>query len=628
MSAIARISSIISLSVMLVSCGGGGGGSAAPSPPPQPPAPPPPPAAGAPTATVDVGIKQLVFSWTEVTGSTHYKLLENADGNSGFTQVGADIAAGTLTVRLPISVHFQDFARALYIVQACDAAGCTDSSEVNAMSGMLSAIGYFKASNPDEFDHFGSAISLSADGRTLAVGTTSEESNATGINGNQNDNSQFAAGAVYVFRFDGMGWAQQAYVKASNTAFGGWFGKDVSLSEDGNTLAVGAPFEVSGATGINGDQNNDLARGSGAAYLFRYDGTNWMQEAYIKASNPDEFDNFGSAISLSADGNTLAVGADGEGSNATGVNADQSDNSASQAGAAYIFRFDGADWSQQSYIKASNTDADDRFGGVVMLGADGNTLAVAAIGEDSVATGVNGDESDNSVGAIGLSAGAMYVFRFNGTDWSQQAYIKASNTDLADAGGNADKFGFSAALSADGNTLAVGAIGEDSSASGLGGNQGDNSVGNSGAAYVFHFDSSDWTQQAYVKASNTGVGDEFGYAMSLSADGNTLAVGAIGEDSIATGVGGNQSDDTEIFAGAAYVFRLNGADWVQRAYVKASNTRETPFGHTAVFGEAVSLDADGNTLAVGATGEDSNATGVGGDQNNESTRASGAAYMY
>ncbi len=84
--------------LILAACGGGGGSPAAVDQPP-------PTAPAAPSVTVDVGIKQLIFSWTEVSGATHYKLLENPDGQSGFTQVGADILAGTLSVNLEIAVH-------------------------------------------------------------------------------------------------------------------------------------------------------------------------------------------------------------------------------------------------------------------------------------------------------------------------------------------------------------------------------------------------------------------------------------------------------------------------------------------------------------------------------------------
>ncbi|MEZ9699548.1 FG-GAP repeat protein, partial [Vibrio sp. 10N.286.45.F3] len=95
------------------------------------------------------------------------------------------------------------------------------------------------------------------------------------------------------------------YIKASNPGSGDDFGYSVALSSDGNTLAVGAPREDSNGTGAN----------SGAVYLFRYRASTWTQEAYIKASNTDSDDYFGTSVALSSDGNTLAVGADSEDSN-------------------------------------------------------------------------------------------------------------------------------------------------------------------------------------------------------------------------------------------------------------------------------------------------------------------------
>ena len=231
----------------LYACGGGGGGDGSPVstvPPPAAPPPPPPPA-GPLTVTVDAGIKQLIFSWTELPGSTHYRLLENPDGHSGFTQVGADIPADTLSASVAISVHMFDFVNALYIVEGCDASGCTGSTEVSVMNDMIATIGYFKASNTDDGDSFGVAIALSADGTTLAVGANREESIATGINGDQNDNSASNSGAAYVFRFDGTDWFQQAYIKASTNHVPDpneetdQFGLGIALSADGNTLAVG-----------------------------------------------------------------------------------------------------------------------------------------------------------------------------------------------------------------------------------------------------------------------------------------------------------------------------------------------------------------------------------------------------
>ena len=107
----------------------------------------------------------------------------------------------------------------------------------------------------------------------------------------------------------------------------------------------------------------------------------------------------------------------------------------------------------------------------------------AATGEDSNATGINGDQQDNSI----FSAGAVYLFRNDGDGWTQQAYIKASNNDGGINGGQGDGFGGALALSADGNTLVVGSPGEDSRATGVNGDQADNSCEEAGAVYVFKF---------------------------------------------------------------------------------------------------------------------------------------------
>ena len=108
---------------------------------------------------------------------------------------------------------------------------------------------------------------------------------------------------------------------------------------------------------MNGNQSDNSAGGSGAAYVFIRSGTTWTQQAYLKASNTDAGDYFGYSVAISGD--TVVVGAYGEGSNATGVNGDQSDNSAAYSGAAYVFTRSGTTWTQQAYLKASNTGADD-----------------------------------------------------------------------------------------------------------------------------------------------------------------------------------------------------------------------------------------------------------------------------
>jgi len=343
------------------------------------------------------------------------------------------------------------------------------------------------------------------------------------------------AGAVYPVTIDPV--VQQAYLKASNTEANDEFGQSLAVS--GNTVVVGAIREDSNATGVNGNQTDNSAGDSGAAYVFVRSGTTWSQQAYLKASNTGMDDAFG--ISVAVSGDTVVVGASLEDSNDTGVNGNQSDNNAGDSGAAYVFVRSGTTWSQQAYLKASNTGAGDRFGFSVAV--SGDTVLVGAIREDSNATGVNGDESNNSA----QDFGAAYVFVRNGTAWSQQAYLKASNTRAGDA--------FGASLAISGNTVVVGAYGEDSNATGVNGDESDDSAGFAGAAYLFMRSGTTWSQQTYLKASNTANNDFFGYPVAISGD--TVVVGAYREDSNATGVNGDQGNDSADGSGAAYVFFID-----------------------------------------------------------------------
>ncbi len=502
--------------------------------------------------------------------------------------------------------------------EACDDRNLTNWDGCNS-DCTNSALAYVKASNTASIAFFGHSVAVSADGSTLAVGAPSEDSAATGIDGNQADNSAPSSGAVYVFVRSGTTWMQQAYVKPSNTGPGYEFGRSIALSADGSALAVGAWLEDSAATGVDGDQADTSAEDAGAVYVFTRNGTTWSQQAYVKASNTDPGDVFGWNVALSGDGSTLAVSAIGEDSSATGIDGDQVDDTAFEAGAVYVFTRSGTTWSQQAYVKASNTGpsdhlgSNDLFGWSVALSSDGSMLAVGAISEDSAATGVDGNQADDSA----WSAGAVYVFKRTGMTWSQQAYLKASNT------GTRDRFGSSVAMSADGTTLVVGAFGEASAATGIDGDQVDDTAFDAGAVYVFVRSSTSWSQQAYVKASNTDSQDLFGWSIALSTDGSFLAVGSRDEYSAATGIDGDQADNSAYAAGAVYVFTRSGITWSQHAYVKASNTDSQD-----LFGWSLALSGDGSTLAVGAIGEASPSTGVGGNRTGNSAHGAGAAYVF
>lgn len=458
-------------------------------------------------------------------------------------------------------------------------------SDATAARGDMSQQAYIKASNTDMFDQFGFALALAGD--TLVVGANIEASSATGINGDQTDNSDPNAGAAYVFVRDGTNWTQQAYLKASNTESGDNF---AYVAADGDTIVVGASREASGATGVNGDESDNSVANSGAAYVFVRNGTNWTQQAYLKASNTGADYRFGVP---SISGDTIAIGSVNEASNATGVNGNQTNINAPKSGAVYIFVRSGTNWTQQAYIKASNSQSNDFFG--FSVGLSGDTLVVGAYGEDS-----NGDPNNDTKSG----SGAAYVFVRNGTNWTQQAYLKASNTAVNDI------FGYSVAIS--GDTILVGAPDESSGLVRTNGN-------GAGAAYVFVRNGTNWTQQAFLKASNRGTGDGFGVSVSISGD--IAVAGALTEFGGGTGVNPDGADNTVYNAGAAYVFVRNGTNWSQQAYLKPSNTSD----HFD-FGGAVAVS--GETVVSSAFGDRSRDTGVNGSQNDDGWSSAGAAYVF
>jgi hypothetical protein len=405
--------------------------------------------------------------------------------------------------------------------------------------------------------------------------------------------------------------AQQAYIKASNTGLSDLFGQSVAAS--GATMVIGAPQEDSDTIGINGDQTNTGAARSGAAYVFVRDGTNWVQQAYLKASNTGADDRFGYAVAIS--GNTIVVGALYEDSNALGVNGDESNNSIMDFGAAYVFVRTGTNWAQQAYLKPSklfNYNGSTHFGGSVAV--SGDVIVIGAPGADA-------------------ASGAAFIFARNGTTWTPQQYIlhpgsplygefgltvSASGETVAVAGNNNNPYAYvfvrsgtnwirqgtlntfkgNSSVSVSGNTLAVGNV-------------------RSNSARIYIHNGTNWEEQAELEPSNAG--GNFGSAVSVSGD--LVLVGAPAESSSATGVNSDQSNTLASASGAAYVFIRTGTNWAQQAYLKASNT-----GSGDHFGTSVA--ASGDTAVIGAESEDSNAIGVNGDQHNENAAASGAAYVF
>ena len=552
--------STITFAFLLSGCGGGGGGSAA--------APVALPKVAAMPTLSYTPVKGFKFNWTDVSDATSYKILENKNGASGFSKIGNDIAQGVGTTTQTVPLHKR--LNAQYILQSCTTAGCIDSAAISVTGTLVDSIGYVKASNTANTDYFGLSISLSGDGSTLAVGN----SNADNIP------AVSSSGAVYIFTRTGSMWRQQDILKSKFPQASAFFGDSVSLSSNGNTLVVGEP-----------NRDTSSVVDPGAAYIFTRTDSKWTLDYTVASNNPLKDDYFGRSVSLSGDGNTVAIGAPGD---------------VTKAGVVEISLITASGLNFQETLSGNSTGGE--FGKSVSLNSDGATLAVGAPKVD------NGSVTDS---------GEAYIYTRTGVTWTYQQVVSAITQETD------DKFGRSVSLSGDGNTLAVGAVGDDSNARGVKDQsnseaaESNSGAQDSGAAYIFNRSGTVWKGTAYVKAMNTGSGDEFGYSVSLSSDGSTLAVGAEKEDSNAIGLGGTESDNSALASGAVYTFSLTGSAWTQQAYVKASNTQEDD-----QFGYSVSLSSDGSTLAVAAPFEDSNATGIDGNASDNSASGSGAVYLY
>ncbi|MGD0947355.1 MAG: hypothetical protein ABSA52_07980 [Candidatus Binatia bacterium] len=357
-------------------------------------------------------------------------------------------------------------------------------------------------------DNFGwsyDQTALSSDGNTALIGACSKT-----VSGND------LQGAAYVFVRSGTTWTQQAELTAIDGAAGDEFGISTALSSDGNTALVGADSKT-----VSG---NDLQQG--AAYVFVRSGTTWTQQAELTASDGATYDSFGASTALSSDGNTALIGAYSKTVSGNDLQ-----------GAAYVFVRSGTTWTQQAELTAIDGVAPEEFGWSAALSGDGKTALMGGPGAAYVfvrsgttwtqqaeltasdATSVEAFgwsaalSSDGNTALIGTwgggngGQGAAYVFVRSGTTWTQQAELTAID------GVAGDEFGWSTALSSDGNTALIGADGKTVSGNDL-----------QGAAYVFVRSGTTWTQQAELTASDGAAGDGFGGSAALSGDGTTALI--------------------------------------------------------------------------------------------------------
>ena len=367
----------------------------------------------------------------------------------------------------------------------------------------------------------GQAVAISEDGNTAIISAEQENTTAT------------KSGAIYVFVRSGSTWTQQAKLKASDPGTENNLGRSLDISDDGNTVVAGAPFNGSSATG--------------AIYVWTRTGSTWSSATKIRGSDTTVFHYFGFGCSISGDGLTIAAGA-------------------MEAKKGYIFVYSGGSWSQQAVIaNPTGGTHNSSFGNKCALSQDGNTMVMTARSDHALANDFDGaayvfvragtnwsmqqkiqasiaeqsaakfgescDMSwDGNTIAIGAhrcntNSGAVFVFTRSGTTWTQEQKIQP--TDIAQQ----DLFAINVGISGDGNTIVAGSYSEDNG-----------SKLSAGALYAFSRSGTTWSQEIKLYSSDSASNDEFGYGVAIAKDNGTVIAGARFED--ASGVR----------SGSAYVF--------------------------------------------------------------------------
>ncbi len=367
----------------------------------------------------------------------------------------------------------------------------------------------------DTNDRVGFALDLS--GNKLAVGARWDSETAN------------KAGAAYVYTFTEGGWNEQFKLLAADGAADDEFGYAVGLS--GNLVAVGAPFD------------DDHGARSGSVYVYRMFGNGWSAQAKLTALDAAAYSEFGADVAASGD--VIAVGAPFD--DAAGTN----------AGAVYIYRFDGANWNEEAKLLAPDPRLSDNFGAALAL--NGSTLLVGA---------PNADDGFSN-------AGLVFVFDYNGTDWIQVAQLQA-----ADRASN-DNFGSSVAMNS--GRAICGAPGDDDGGT------------SAGSAYAFARQDGVWSQTTKLTASAPAAYDGFGERVAIWGD---AAIVSCPFD-----------DDAGTNSGSAFLYYFDGQDWQQQVKLLASDGAAT--------------DGFGRGVAIGKKGGL-----VGAPFDDDGGPSSGAAYFF
>ncbi len=353
----------------------------------------------------------------------------------------------------------------------------------------------------NNYDQSGYSVSLSSDGNIIAIGAPENSGNGS------------SSGHVRVFNWDGSAWTQLGQDIDGEATYDD-SGYSVSLSSDGGTVAIGARY------------NDGNSTNSGHVRIYTWNGTDWTQKG-MDIDGENGYDNSGYSVSLNSDGNTIAIGAPNN----------------YDIGHVRIYTWSGNSWTQRGDDIVGEYLYDE-FGRSVSISSDGNTVAIGA------------PENDGN----GLSAGHARIFSWNGMDWDQKGQ------DI-DGVNSYDDCGYTVSLSSDGSIVAISSKGNDNNGS------------NSGNVRIYKWNSTYWDQLGQsIDGDNSG--DNSGQSISLSSNGSTIAIGSP--------FGG------DIYNGQVRMFSWDGATW--------NKLGQDIYGQETFdqIGNSISLSSDGKTVAFGA----------------------------
>jgi len=507
---------------ILVACGGGGGSSEAVTPvdPPvtETETETETELAVASTPTISYGTKAFHFAWPAVPDATYYRLGEDPNSSGSFTVLDGNLTTPAFAIRdlaiidLPVAYR--------YAVQACNDAGCSAWSSV-ATANPNQAIGIVKGQGADLAVYYSK---ISPDGKYMAVGTSDGfqlfESNANGWawkqsftiqSGIASMSFQFAndgtlivgdggydgpyadSGIVQIYTKNSSGWTLSTILNPPVPKYLGTYGAFVGISADASVAFVSeiGIFQA------------------GAMYVYRNVGGAWSLEQQIDPPVSQQGMIFGAYATMSSDGGTIVAGAQYEDSAST---SDPTDASANSAGAAFVYEYSGGSWVLTTYLKAPMPTAGQLFGTTTAISEDGSTVVVGARNSD-----VSGQ----------VRAGALYVFKRQGGSHLLQQTITSDTLAASEYFG-----GYATSLTPDGQTLLTTAIGNSSSGVGIDPDGTSGGAANSGMVKVYRFDGSEFKHVRNLKAPDSAASLSFGYSLSTSDDGKTLAVGGPGTRSM------------------------------------------------------------------------------------------------